>query len=218
MVAPRFDAVIFDMDGVLIDSEPIYLRATNAVLAREGKYLSPEENSRYIGWRVTEFLDDIIARLELAHAPQHYLDASRDELIHIFANPMEPNPGARELLAAISSAGLPRAVGSSNSTRWVSMTLSSLGLDHHFEIVVGGDQVTHAKPAPDIFHRCCDLLAVDPRRCAVIEDSVHGVAAGIAAGLTVIGLRTTSTAHLDLQGCLAVVDSLHECAELIGLR
>jgi HAD superfamily hydrolase (TIGR01509 family) len=216
--ACRFDAVIFDLDGVLLDSEPIYLRATNTVLAREGKSLSPEENAPYIGWRYRDMLEDIIPRLGLAHPPEHYAAETRREVLRLLSGPLEPPPGAVELIDRLDAARIPRAVGSSSQRAWVEMILENLGLRERFEIIVGGDDVARGKPAPDIFLRCAELLGVPPGRCVVIEDSPNGVLAARQAGMAAIGLRTAATATLALDGCLAVVDSLASCASHLGLR
>src|SRR3954453_22714924 len=89
-----FDAVIFDLDGVLLDSEPIYLGATNTVLAREGRYLSPEENARYIGIRYRDMLADVIPRLGLAHDAEYYARETAEEVVRAFSGPLELPPGA----------------------------------------------------------------------------------------------------------------------------
>ena len=112
---------------------------------------------------------------------------------------------------------VPRAVGSSSPHAWVEQILTNLGIQEHFPIIVGGDEVPHGKPAPDIFCRCAELLGVAPDRCAVIEDSANGVLAARRAGMTAIGLRTAATATLVLEGCLAVVDTFHEAAGHLGV-
>src|SRR5215204_5558554 len=109
-----FDAVIFDLDGVLLDSELIYLAATNEVLAREGRYLSPEENVRYIGVRYHDMLVDIIPKMGLAHDPAYYIEATREAVERAFGGPLEPPPGARLLIERLVAHDVPRAVGSSS--------------------------------------------------------------------------------------------------------
>jgi HAD superfamily hydrolase (TIGR01509 family) len=212
-----FDAVIFDLDGVLLDSEMIYLAATNEVLAREGQYLSPEENARYIGVRYLDMLADIIPKLGLAHDAAYYVEATREAVMRAFSGPLEPPPGAKALIERLVEHEVPRAVGSSSVHAWVDQILKNLGVRQHFPVIVGGDEVEHGKPAPDIFLRCAELLGVEPGRCAVIEDSVNGVLAARSAGMTAIGLRTAATATLVLDGCLAVVDSFHEAAVHLGV-
>ena len=212
-----FDAVIFDLDGVLLDSEPIYLQATNTVLAREGRFLSPEENAPYIGWRYDDVLREIIPRLGLAHPPSYYANETRREVLRRLSGPLDPPPGAVALLDCLEAAGVPRAVGSSSSRAWVEAILSGLGLRERFSAVVGGDEVASGKPAPDIFLRCAELLGVPAGRCVVIEDSPHGVLAARRAGMAAIGLRTGATATLALDGCLALVDRLDACATHLGL-
>lgn len=217
MTVCAFDAVIFDLDGVLLDSEPIYLAATNDVIAREGRYLSPEENARYIGTRYRDMLADIIPRLGLAHDAEYYIKETSEACARIFSGPLEPPPGARALIERLVAHEVPRAVGSSSAHAWVERILTTLSIREHFPVVVGGDQVEHGKPAPDIFLRCAELLGVPPNRCAVIEDSVNGVLAARAAGMTAIGLRTAATSTLVLDGCLAVVDSFAEAAVQLGV-
>ncbi len=122
-----------------------------------------------------------------------------------------------ELLDRLDRAGIPRAVGSSSHHAWVEKILDHLGLRERFPIIVGGDDVAHGKPAPDIFLRCAELLGVPPERCAVIEDSANGVLAARRAGMAAIGLRTAATATLTLEGCLAIVDSFADCHAHLGL-
>jgi HAD superfamily hydrolase (TIGR01509 family) len=217
MTACAFDAVIFDMDGVLLDSEPLYLRATNAVLAREGRSLSPEENARYIGFRYRDMLADLIPRLGLAHGPDYYVRETREIVLELFGGPLEPPPGAVALIDRLEERGVPLAVGSSSGHAWIERILTNLGLRERFPVVVGGDDVARGKPAPDIFLRCAELLGVAPERCAVIEDSANGVLAARRAGMAAIGLRTAATAGLVLDGCFAVVDSLADCHAHLGL-
>ncbi|MGE3269810.1 MAG: HAD family hydrolase [Chloroflexota bacterium] len=212
-----FDAVIFDLDGVLLDSEPIYLAATNAVLAREGKYISPEMNARFIGVRFADMLAEVIPSMGLAHDAEYYMAETRTEVLHQFGRPLTPPPGAKELIERLVDHGVPHAVGSSSVHAWVEQILTNLGVRQYFDIIVGGDDVQHGKPAPDIFLRCAELLGVPPERCAVIEDSANGVLAARRAGMTAIGLRTAATSTLVLEGCLAVVDSFHEAADHLGV-
>jgi len=212
-----FDAVIFDLDGVLLDSEPIYLAATNSVLAREGKVISPEENARYIGVRFRDMLGEIIPRMGLAHDADYYIGETRTEVLVQFGKPLTPPAGAQELIERLVDHDVPHAVGSSSAHAWVEEILTNLGLRQHFDIIVGGDDVPNGKPNPDIFLRCAELLGVLPERCAVIEDSANGVLAARRAGMTAIGLRTAATATLVLEGCLAVVDTFHEAAGHLGV-
>jgi len=212
-----FAAVIFDLDGVLLDSEPLYLGATNTVLAREGKYLSPEENARYIGFRYRDMLADVIPRMGLAHPAEYYMEETGTLVRELYNGPLEPPAGAVDLLDRLDRAGIPRAVGSSSHHAWVEKILGHLGLRERFPIVVGGDDVTHGKPAPDIFLRCAELLGVPPGRCVVIEDSANGVLAARRAGMAAIGLRSAATATLTLEGCLAVIDGFPEAYTHLGL-
>ncbi|MFN8524970.1 MAG: HAD family phosphatase [Chloroflexota bacterium] len=217
MKHPAIGAVIFDMDGVLVDSEPLYLRATNQVLAREGFTLTAEDNARYIGWRFADQVVDMIGRGLLSREAEYYRRESLLAAESLFDQPIDPPPGAIALLDAVEGAGIIRAVGSSSSRHWVERMLTHLGIRERFHSVVCGDMVARGKPAPDIFQRCSELLRVPSASCLVIEDSPHGAEAARRAGMQVIGLRTTSTVGLDLGECLAVVEDLAECLDLLGL-
>ncbi|MFN0072245.1 MAG: HAD family hydrolase [Chloroflexota bacterium] len=212
-----YDAVIFDFDGVLINSEPIFLAATNAVFAREGRVLSAEAASIYNGLRLREMLMELIPLLDLTHDVDFYIRESRIEEARLFSAPMEPPPGAAALLRQLDELAVPRAVGSSSDHAWVDRMLTHLGIRQHLPIIVGGDQVPAAKPAPDILLRCAELLDVQPARCLVIEDSIYGVLAAHRAGMTTLGFPMYSNANLKFSGCCAIAWSFQEVADHLGI-
>jgi beta-phosphoglucomutase-like phosphatase (HAD superfamily) len=212
-----FDAVIFDLDGVLLDSEPIYLAATNEVFAREARSLAPQEGARYSGVRYRDMLADLIPRLGLVHDVEYYVRETREAEIRAFSGPLELPPGGRALIERLADHGVPRAVGSSSDHAWVDRILTGFGVRERIPVIVGGDEVEHGKPAPEIFMRCAELLGVAPTRCAVIEDSPNGVLAVRAAGMAAIGLRTAAPSTRALDGCLAVVETFAEAAVHLGV-
>ena len=212
-----FDAVIFDFDGVLIDSEPLYLAATNAVFAREGRVLDALTAAKYSGLRYPEMLAELIPLLGLSRDVDYYIRESRIEEARVFGGQLEAVAGAATLMSQLAERSVPCAVGSSSNHAWVDRVLRRLALRESVSVVVGGDEVTAGKPHPEVFLRCVELLGVAPSRCAVIEDSVNGVLAACAAGMSPIGFPTYSGASLHLYECFAIVSSLGQVADVLNL-
>jgi beta-phosphoglucomutase-like phosphatase (HAD superfamily) len=162
-------------------------------------------------------LADLIPRLGLAYDVEYYVRETREAEIRAFSGPLELPAGRRCADQRLADHGVPRAVGSSNDHAWVDRVLTGLGVREHFPVIVGGAEVEHGKPAPEIFLRCAELLREAPARSAVIEDSLNGILAARAAGMTAIGLRTAASSTLALDGCLAVVDTFAEAAIHLGV-
>lgn len=204
----RFHAAVFDMDGVLLDSEPAHHAVLNEALSAEGKQLTFDEYRPYIGTTLEYTWSDIIHRFNLAGPIEHYIaDYDRRILAHYKAH-STINPGAREMLETLAGHGLRLAVASSSRTDWVEACLEALGVRSYFEAVVTGDMVTHSKPDPEIYLLAASRLGVQPEHCLAVEDAPKGVAAAVAAGMTVIGVRTSYTSHLTLEGAAVVLDAL----------
>lgn len=213
------EAVIFDMDGVLVDTEPVHLDAINAVLGVEGHHLSEEQNEQFLGTTVGHTWSRIVEIFGLARPLADYLETYDAEVLRRLSQPLTPLPGVRELLALLEARGIPLAVASSSQMTWVRATLGSLGLARYFSALVSGDSVARGKPEPDIYLRAAGLLGARPARCLAVEDAPRGILAAKRAGMTVVAVRTPFTRHLSLDGADHVLDSLTEFrAELLALK
>lgn len=184
----RYAAVIFDLDGTLIDTERLVMDAALSVLGSLGMNVGREFMAGLIGVEA----DEGMRRLQ-AHVGQDTdLGAfDRDWEIEIraaYARGIPLMKGVDEVLDHIVARGLPRAVATNSVTGGARRKLGNAGILHHFapDHVIGVDQVTHAKPAPDLFLTAATRLGVDPARCLVFEDSDAGVAGALAAGMTVV--------------------------------
>jgi HAD superfamily hydrolase (TIGR01509 family) len=206
----RLQAVVFDMDGVLLDSEPLHHVVLNEVLATEGKHLSFDEYRPYIGTTLEYTWSDIIRRLDLRGPIDRYIQAYDDGILESYRQHSVIAPGVRALLDLLAARGLPLAVASSSRTDWVETALTTLGIREDFRLVVTGDMVTQSKPDPGIYLLAAGRLGIDPAHCLAVEDSPKGVQAASAAGMTVVGVRTAYTAHLQLDGAIVVLDSLDQ--------
>jgi len=179
-------AIIFDMDGLLVDSEPLWA-AVEADFARaRGGDFTAEHARRCVGRGLESTLTMMATTFGFA------IDRERDarEIIDRFlerAGELTLKPGARELIDAAGTR-VPLALGSSSASRLVRAVLDAVGVSTCFAVVVSGDDVERLKPAPDIFTKCARDLAVQPAVCVVLEDSIAGVRAGRAAGMRVIAV------------------------------
>jgi HAD superfamily hydrolase (TIGR01509 family) len=206
----RFEAVIFDMDGVLIDSEPLHFAVLSEVMARAGHTFSRAENEQFIGTTSEAMFSTLIARHGLPGSVVEY-EADYDQaLLRVLAEPHAAAAGVEALLKRLRDLGVRVGVASSSRRLWVETTLRSLGLADAFAVVVAGDDVERGKPDPAIYLLTAQRLGVAPDRCLAIEDSPNGVQSARAAGMTVLGVRTEYTAHLHLDGVARTVDSLAE--------
>jgi HAD superfamily hydrolase (TIGR01509 family) len=195
---PGIQAVIFDMDGVLVDTEPRHFAALNAVLAAEGYRLDPEDNRLFLGLTLERTWDLVVERFGLIGSRRDYHDHYDRAVLAELEQPLDPAPGVRQLLKATRAAGLALALASSSRRAWVTATLRSLGLAGCFPVTVAGDEVTVGKPDPEIFLTAARRLGIRPEHCLVIEDSPAGIEAARRAGMRVIAVRTPLTEGLVL--------------------
>ncbi len=183
-----FEAIIFDCDGVLVDSEILGLDDSAAYLRRYGFDWSPADLVRLF----TGFRDDVFA----ARLADHYRAIhGGDPAPGFFEGLIETRRARRDQLKAVPGAKatlaglrLPAAVASSSRSEFLNSKMKRTGLFEYFDPhVYSGDSVPHGKPAPDVFLYAAERLGVNPAQCLVLEDSANGVKAGLAAGMTVWG-------------------------------
>lgn len=209
-----FSAVLFDFDGVLVDTEWAIYQSWRRVFEAHAHELPLEIYTRCIGsdfqsWSPKTHLEDLTG---LAF-DWHDLDARRQEEIMAELDGAGPMQGVREALAKLPAAGHAAAVVSSSSHRWVDGWLEKLGLHGHFATTVCRGDAPRIKPAPDLFLEAARRLDIEPRDCLVIEDSVNGLNAAKEAGMRVWAVPNRVTECLDFSQADRVFRSLAECAE-----
>jgi HAD superfamily hydrolase (TIGR01509 family) len=188
-----FELVIFDLDGVLVDSERISSRITAAALRDAGIDISAAAVcDRFLGVSTAEMLQE----LEVEHGcrlPQSFRESLRERVLQAFERELEPVPGVPALLDALA---LKRCVASSSHPDRIRCSLEVTGLlDRLAPHLFSATMVAHGKPAPDLFLLAAARMTAEPMRCLVVEDSEVGIRAGKAAGMTVFGF--TGASHVD---------------------
>ena len=181
-------AVLFDMDGTLIDTEKLWDVALRELATLYGGELSDAARTAMLGSdaaNTMRLMSEDLGRPDIdAEAGAAWLDARVNEL---FAAGVPWRPGARELVAAVRAAGVPTALVTNTSRAVVDVALRTLGVDN-FDVVICGDEVAFTKPHPEHYRAAAVALGVDPARCVAIEDSPTGIVSALAAGCAVLGI------------------------------
>ncbi|HEV2281484.1 MAG TPA: HAD family phosphatase [bacterium] len=203
-------AVIFDMDGVLVDSEPLHLRVTRDVLGPAATESTDATAREFIGRTVSDMLDTLIRRHGLPGRLAVYEARYDARLMELLAQPRAPREGAVWLLAELHRRGCRLGIASSSNQTWIDAMLHSLDLSGRFDAAVGADTVARPKPAPDVYLTAAERLEVPSGECIAVEDSPAGVQAARAAGMTVIGLVTPDVDPARLRAAHRLIRSLLE--------
>ncbi|HET6699996.1 MAG TPA: HAD family phosphatase [Nocardioidaceae bacterium] len=222
MLVRRPALVIFDCDGVLVDTERLTVDVEARVLTELGwPHTTEQVVHRWMGRAGSAQLDDIAARLG-PQAARHFDELTSREIHDRFRRELTAVPGVPEALDALDEAGLRYCVASSGSHAKIRLTLGLTGLLDRFgpdSTIVSADDVIHGKPAPDLFLHAAARTGTDPTDCVVVEDSVHGVTAAVAAGMAVLGF----TGGLAPSGALAAagareLPAMAQLPALLGLE
>lgn len=203
-------AVIFDMDGVLTDSEPAFYEAINDILGRYGAHVGVEEYAQFIGSATPATWSGLIALKRLPVSLQDVLQEYEGPLMQRLRQPRSPLPGARELIDRLRARRVPIALCTASYMRWVDAILEGAGLTGLFDALSTADMVARTKPDPAPYALAASKLGLPPERCIAIEDSVNGITSALRAGTRVVQLRATGTAAVPVDGVALIIHSLDE--------
>ena len=185
--------IVFDMDGVLVDSEPIHIDAWNEVFSAFGHYFDTEWFHQWIGVSDRNFTLKIVEQYHIPTDADALLKEKRRVFEAKIAQGVPAHVGVRELLPSLKDLKL--AVATSSNRTGAMMSLQGARLFDFFQSVVTADDVANHKPNPDCYLKAVENLGLEPSECIGIEDSVSGIQAAKAAGLFVIGVATSLPAH-----------------------
>ncbi|WP_373232206.1 HAD family hydrolase [Cohnella sp.] len=204
-------AFIFDMDGVIIDSEPLHFEVDIQTMSYLGAQITKEQLERFVGmtnpemwalikeeYGVTQTVSEII---------EYQLSAKIRSLRELVIEPIE---GIKELIHEIKNRNLPIGIASSSPRVFIEEVLEKFHIRHYFDCVVSGEEVNQGKPAPDVYLEAAKLLGVNPLHCIVIEDSRNGIKAAKAAGMKCIGYVNENSGNQDLSEADHIVQSIND--------
>jgi len=205
-------AIIFDMDGLMIETEHLQSQAYEQVLRSYG--VNPEFNNEGVVHRVgisgVDNFTFLKQKYDIDESIEMLLDKKQTIYRAILSNNIVPKPGLLSLLETMKNAGLKIAVASSSSLEDIMFVLKHIGITDAFEVIVSGENVARHKPAPDIFIEAAQRLNADPRTCVVLEDSQSGLEAANAAHMKVIAVPNRYTKSHDFSKADVVVTSLEK--------
>ncbi|MBC7813609.1 MAG: HAD family phosphatase, partial [Burkholderiales bacterium] len=205
-------AIIFDMDGLLVDSEPVWLDAETKLLERRGIQYRHEVREQIVGKRMDEFMSILRETHEVEDALDILMAEVTQEMVDRIGQELIVQPGALELLEYVLKHNIPRAIASSSPLVIIDAVLASRGWQDIFPVRCSGDDVPHGKPAPDVYLKAARLLDIAPENCLALEDSPNGARAAVAAGMVCYAVPDPShSSHMAFEKITPhVFGSLHD--------
>ncbi len=200
-------AVIFDMDGVLVDSEPLYIDMNQKFFRELGADIPVEEHHTFVGISATAMWGYIREKFALTASVEELIQKEKDLKYQLLRDSaLLPMAGATELLAALHSSGVSLALGTSSLRKNASLILEKTNLLQYFDVLTTGEEVKRGKPSPDLFLLAAEKMGRTPQECIVIEDSANGVKAAKAAGMLCIALRNPNSGNQDISEADYIVE------------
>jgi HAD superfamily hydrolase (TIGR01509 family) len=215
----RVRAVVFDLDGLMVDSEKLFVQVAERLLTRRGKQFSVELMRRMLGLRGPEGLALMRAEYQLEDTCESLAAESRDIFYEMMPHALEVMPGVFQLLERLESARLPKAVATSSTRSYTERVLAQFDLSCRFQFLLTAEDVTRGKPHPEIYHTAANRFGLAPSEIAVLEDSPVGLAAARAAGTRCFVVPSPYTPDANWSSADAVVPRLDadELFQLLGV-
>ncbi|MCA9026426.1 MAG: HAD family phosphatase [Planctomycetaceae bacterium] len=209
-IAPPVRAVVFDMDGLMFNTELVFNESGRELLRRRGKEPHPELFGRMMGRRAPEAFAVMIELMELDETFEQLAPESEAIFAELLDEILQPMPGLFTLLDRIEAAGIPKGVATSSGRAYLNRMLERFDLLHRFPMTLGAEDVSHGKPHPEIYLTAAARLAVDPEEMMVLEDSEAGVRAAAAAGAQTIAIPHEQCHQQDHCLATAIAKSLDD--------
>ena len=199
-------AVIFDMDGVIVESEHMHIEAEQQTMLKHGVRMSAEELHAFTGTTAKFMFTELIKKYKLNTTFEEIFDEKEEIMFKLLEKETRPTKGVVELLKKLKQKGIKLGIASSSHRRLIDYILKKLGITQLFDFVVGAEDISHSKPDPEIFLKSAGGLKVKPVECLVVEDARLGVEAAKKAGMKVVGYRNPDSGDQDLSRADMVVD------------
>lgn len=207
----KYRAVIFDMDGVLIDSEPLHIELETKMIVELNIPLSKEMYTRFAGTTSLSMWEILLDEFKLDKNPKMLSLESDRRFIEALLTTNKVNlfDGVKDVLNKLKELGIPLALASSSSREVVNAVLKKFELDDFFAAVITGSDVQNSKPHPEIFLKASQMLNISPSYCVVVEDSPNGIKSAKLAGMNCIGFASTSNKH-EITDATYIIKSFRE--------
>lgn len=204
------------MDGVLVDSEPLWEEAETELLKSKGVAYDPLFRDKVVGLGQVECSKLIIAEFGLNCSPEELIKRRIEILFQIYDKKLAMFEGAKSLVEKLKNGGIKTALASSSPMNVIEYTLEKFSLGGLFNAVVSGDCVQNGKPAPDIYLLAAEKLGENPSECAAVEDSPRGAKSAVSAGMFCVAIPDKRLKSGQFEICDAVCGSIAEAGEVIG--
>jgi len=191
-------AVIFDMDGVIVDSEPIHIEAEKQTLLKYGVKITTEELRTYTGTTAEFEFNDLIRKYKLNTTAKTLFDVKEDIMFRLLEERTEPTKGVIDLIKSLKQQGFKLGIATSGHRKLAHYYADKLGIASFFDAIVCAEDITHSKPDPEIFLKTAQRLGVEPTQCIVIEDAKLGIEAAVKAGMKCVGYSNPNSGNQDL--------------------
>ena len=201
--------IIFDMDGVLINSEPLHFDFESKLFESLGITVSREQHETFVGTTAKTLWTSIKQYNNIPFTVQELILKEQFEFLKYLENkePIKLIPGVKKLIINLKSKGFHIALASSSPHRLINYIMDKTNIDEYFQVKVSGDDVINGKPNPEIFLKTAELMDIKPANCLVIEDSKNGVKAAKQAGMKCIGFRNPDSGNQDLSTSNLIINS-----------
>lgn len=201
--------VIFDMDGLMIDSEPLHQKAFDLVFQKYQKNLTEEDNNKYyVGIADKDAAEDMVTRFNLPISATELVRQKQLAYKTIAASQVSPQEGLFALLKNLQRAGYKKVIASSSMLEEIKLIIRGLKIEEYIDGYFSAEQVPHGKPAPDLFLFAAKEMEINPENCLVLEDAPSGIQAAVAAGMQSFAIPSRETKGEDFTGATKILDSL----------
>lgn len=215
MTGIEIKAVIFDMDGVLVDTEPHHTVIEQNMFRKLGLDVSEAEHKTYLGKSPAQMWEEVIRNHKLEYMPESLSRMNSDDIEKHFSDPsrIEVIPGVRKVLDELRLRNIPIALASSSDHRTIKILMKGAGLEEYFRFFVSSESVGRSKPDPAVYLHTAKLLEVKVEQCIVVEDSPNGIRAAKAAGMFCVAYKGQGSGATDQSLADAIIDDM---SDLIG--
>lgn len=206
-------AVIYDLDDLMVNSDPLHARAWEILMSRHGFAFSdlPEaERSKFIGMRVIDIMKELVSTLKLDVDLDSFYKERNQIFLALVKEELTLMPGLRESLDLFTEQKIPLAIASSGTKEYINAVLDRFKLRGYFKVIISGDDINVGKPHPETYITAAKKLGFDPKDCLVLEDATHGITAAKDAGCKCVAVRNSNTPPQDHTKANLVLDSLKE--------